>query len=420
MKILWFTDTLSLYEKSQHHYRGCGWIDSLETLVRQHNEIELAVSFFHPIDEGRVVKKDKIYYPIHRRSSKKSLFQTIINNLRGKIEDDRKYLSKIIEVINDFKPDLIQVFGTEGNFGNIKNHINVPMVIHMQGLINPYLNTYFPPFISKISFLFSPYYFWKNLIGASPYFGMKIFEKQAKREKQYFKQADYLIGRTHWDRDVSSLLSPKAQYFHVDEVLRPIFYEEKKEKYRKEQTIKIVSTLSPTIYKGIDVVLKAACLLKKETNIFFEWRIVGISENDNLLKHFEKIFKISHKHNNIICLGKQSAEKLVRILKNSDLCIQPSYIDNSPNSVCEAQILGLPVIACNVGGVSTLIKDGETGVLVPSNGVYELACTIRDYGTNSEKYFEIGKKARIIAQQRHDRENIVKSLFEVYNEIIGD
>ena len=420
MKILWFTNTRSLYEQNQHHYHGCGWIDSLELNVRQHNEIELAISFFHPTDDGRVVKNNKLYYPIQRRRSRKSPLGAIINNLKGNIGEDIKFLPKILDVVHDFKPDLIQVFGTEGNFCNIQTYINIPVVIHLQGLINPCLNAYFPPFINKNGFMLSPYYLLKNLIGVSPYFGLKKFEKQANREKKYFKRSYYLMGRTSWDREVSNLLSPNAIYFNIDEVLRPIFYEQKKVEYVKRQTIKIVTTLSPVTYKGIDVVLKTAWLLKNETNIFFEWRIVGLNVNDNLLKHFEKIFKIYHKQNNIICLGNQSPENLVNILKNSDLCIQPSYIDNSPNSVCEAQILGLPVIACNVGGISTLIIDRETGVLVPSNGVYELACTIRDYDANPVKYFEIGKKARNIALQRHNRENIVNRLYEVYNEIIGE
>ena len=40
MKILWFTNTPSQYEQGKHHYYGGGWIDSLETLIKQNKEVE--------------------------------------------------------------------------------------------------------------------------------------------------------------------------------------------------------------------------------------------------------------------------------------------------------------------------------------------------------------------------------------------
>ena len=254
----------------------------------------------------------------------------------------------------------------------------------------------------------------KNLIGTSPVFGYRSFFERAKREKSYFKNASFLMGRTFFDRTVSNLLAPQAQYFHVDEVLRPIFYNVKKENYIKQEKIQIISTLSSSINKGIDVVLKTAQLISKNTDILFEWKIAGLDENNLIFKYFEKKLKINHKDYNIHCLGRQSPENLVKILLNSDIFIHPSYIDNSPNSVCEAQIIGLPVLAANTGGVSTLIKHELTGYLFPSNGIYELADLIKRFNEESNEFFTIGKNARKAALIRHDRSEIVNDILGIY------
>jgi len=63
-------------------------------------------------------------------------------------------------------------------------------------------------------------------------------------------------------------------------------------------------------------------------------------------------------------LGSLEVNEMVEAMKISRFMVHPSYIDNSPNSICEAQILGLPVVATNVGGVESLIENGKTGLLI--------------------------------------------------------
>ncbi|MFD0777276.1 hypothetical protein ACFQZF_00760 [Flavobacterium myungsuense] len=46
MRVLWFTNTPSLYENDNHAYYGGGWIESLEQLVSQSSKVELGISFF--------------------------------------------------------------------------------------------------------------------------------------------------------------------------------------------------------------------------------------------------------------------------------------------------------------------------------------------------------------------------------------
>jgi glycosyltransferase involved in cell wall biosynthesis len=417
MKVLWFTTTPSLYDLDTHYYHGCGWISSLERLISLKGDIELGVSFYHKTDSKKVIKNDTSYYPIKIKRQRNNPIKAIIGNWIGTI-DHLNLENKYLEVIHDFKPDIIHVFGTENAYTEICQITNIPVVVHMQGLINPIVNAYYPVNQSKLSFLMSPKLIFDALFGTSQNFIFKKFRNIAKQEVKYFRHTHYILGRTHWDKMLAKLYNPEIHYFHIDEVLRPEFYEavvisHKKESYK----FQIISTLSPTIYKGIDLVLKTAKQLRQLSNIDFQWQIVGLEENDKLLKHFEKTEGINHKDVGVACCGKKGPSEIIELLQKSDVYVHPSYIDNSPNSLCEAQMLGLPVIACNVGGVSTLIRHQVDGFLIPSNGVFELVHFLKLLQGNIELALEIGHEARKIAMQRHNPDKIVAEILNVYNAI---
>lgn len=417
MRVLWFTNTSSLYDQGQHQYHGGGWIESLEILVRDLPDIDLAISFFHAKDNTKRLKNNTTYYPIKSDVQNKNFLQKLSRNLSASV-NDKSFELNVNRIIEDFNPDIIHIFGTEGVYSELKID-NIPVVYHIQGLVNPYLATYFPINQSKYSFYFSKEYILKTFTGNSPYFDYLRFKNRAIRENKALKVAKYVMGRTEWDKNVTKLYNPNVKYYHVDEVLRDVFYNKEDIKFENNKIgkLKIISTLSPTIYKGFDVVLKVANELKKLVDFDFEWNIIGITENNSILRHFEKSEGIKYSDNNVKFLGRKSANELIEFIQDSDVYIHPSYIDNSPNSVCEAQMLGIPVIACNVGGVPSLIKHMENGILVPSNGIFEIVHYIKQLKQSPELRKEIGEKGHEYALLRHNKEAILDSLIDVYKRI---
>ena len=228
------------------------------------------------------------------------------------------------------------------------------------------------------------------------------------------------MGRTCWDKHLSTFLAPQATYFHVDEVLRDSFYEHAGEWVPREGKLTICSTISETVYKGLDVILKTARLLRQSTDIDFEWKVIGVSAGSSIVAHFERCLGIDSQSVNIRYEGKKSEQELVSLLKSSTIYVHPSYIDNSPNSLCEAQILGLPVIATFVGGIPSLIEDGKTGLLVPANAPYELASLIKQLYESEDLQCSMGRQAAEVALHRHDPQTIYRSLVHTYEHIIKE
>ena len=75
MKVLWFTNTPSLYDQGQHHYHGGGWIEALEYIIGNDGEIDLGVAFFHRTGSTKVKRNNTTYFPINRPRARKNPFQ---------------------------------------------------------------------------------------------------------------------------------------------------------------------------------------------------------------------------------------------------------------------------------------------------------------------------------------------------------
>lgn len=406
MKVLWFTNTPSNY-KAAGGYNGGGWISSLEKEMVKRSDIQLGISFFKNNEPHKVIKEKTIYFPLEM--GKRSLLEKLKNRFLKPEKIDSLNVAKYIKIIDEFKPDVIEVFGTEDSFGLITKNIDIPVVIHIQGLLMPYDNAYFPPSISKHNYLWSDF----NLISILK---RKIlltnFYNNANREIRIIKSNKNFIGRTVWDERIIKLFNQNSIYFYGSEILREVFYEDQN-RTLPNKTI-IITTISSPLYKGFDVVLKTAKLLKEEYNLDFTWIVYG----DLSPKYIENKVGIFSSDVNVELRGVVSAAELKKSLLGATCLVHPSYIDNSPNSICEAQILGVPVIATNVGGIPTLLKDGMAGWLVPSNDPFQMAYLIKMLSKNLSLNIEKGLIGKNIAKQRHDKVEIVDELIKIYNTLI--
>lgn len=81
--------------------------------------------------------------------------------------------------------------------------------------------------------------------------------------------------------------------------------------------------------------------------------------------------------------GHLGEEELRGLYRSSDLMVIASREDNLPQIGTEAQACGLPVLAFQVGGLSDVVEDGVTGVLIPAFDVavmaHEIDSLIGDY-----------------------------------------
>lgn len=390
MRILWFSVTPSMFNPRSNGHNGGGWIASLERIVRQVAEIELGVAF-NFTDNGFSYKRDGVvYYPISNAS-----------------------LEAYLRIIDDFKPDLIQIFGSENAFGELCGKTDVPVVIHMQGCLPPYHNALFPVGMGPIDFLTQRGLSWRyRFIGLR---SEPAFRRNAEREIQTIQHCRYFMGRTEWDKGLIDLFNPSATYFHCEEALRPSFLEGSQIWQWHDGKPVIVSVISRPWYKGCDLILKTSQLLRRFTDIDYEWHVYGIPE----MRFFEHKYGIRADEVGVRVMGTATQQQLVEAITSARCYVHTSYIDNSPNSLCEAQILGTPVLSTHVGGISSLVQHGKNGLLFPANDPYTLASLLKRVCFDRQLAESLGNGARRDAMRRHNPESIKNRVIEIYKAILN-
>ena len=407
MRVLFFSVTNAGFSANNVEHNGGGWIFSLaKALISA--DVELGIAF-EGSGEWGCEKNGITYYPVQ-------IFNSFANKLKRKFNfrtEEHLMLPLMQQAVNDFKPDVIHIWGSESVFGKIVPHTSVPCVIHLQGFLPAYSNAKFPPGVNRFDYFC--YLLWHPVRLYRFFWYDFVFRKRAEREAEIVAVCQNFFGRTQWDNDIVKLYNPKAEYFHCGELLRSEFYQiAGKWKYRDNGVVTIVSVLSTPTYKGHDLILKTAEMLKKHTSLKFKWKVFGGAD----FSFWKKKLKLSAADLGVISAGTVSAQQLCEELLNASVFVHPSYIDNSPNSVGEAQLVGVPVVAAATGGVPSLVENGKTGFLVPANDPISMAKRIVDIAGDKTLCENISDAAVEIALKRHALETVVNDCMTGYGELM--
>ena len=393
----------------------CPWVDALldELLKCQGLNIALAVPInstgFQKCQTGKIT-----LFGLPNPAEKKFL-----KKIYGRITQSQENLSVISyasQAISDFKPDIIQIFGSENPFGLIINENSTPAIIHIQGYLKVWEGKWFKGISRWEQYRYAN--IMDLLLMRGSYFEYFAFGKRAEREAAILKSCNYFMGRTVFDKRLISLFSPGSTYFHCEEFIRNIFFE-KQWNASLNNEVTCISILKGTTYKGIDLLFETLMILNKCSSHTFKFKICGVSPDEEIARMIKHKYKKEINISGIEFLGKLNAEEMVAQLCNANFYIHPSYIENSPNSVCEAMALGMPVISTNVGGISSLISDNEDGLLVQEGEPYSLSAAIIGLINNYEYAKSLGENARKRAAIRHDPGSIVKNLLDIYQTILS-
>jgi len=287
--------------------------------------------------------------------------------------------------------DLIHVHGTEHQYEYVAQKLCLPYIVSIQGLIS-LCKDYFPQKISR------------------DYIGWHII---SEFEKIGLKRAKYFSCRTHWDSAFVKRLNPKAKIFFNWELLRKEFFHDS----FNQESDNLLFMGGTNRFKGIREALLAMDLLKSK-GYSFKLQICGHGCWEQLAPFIRKNGFNIHR-NDIIFFGPLDAKQLADAFAKTFCLIHPSYMDNSPNSICEAQVAGLPVVASNVGGVKSLIENGQTGLLVDRYDHTELANQVINLKENPKIYQYISHNSRLVARQRHQKKTIVERTINAYSQVLS-
>ena len=319
-----------------------GWVSEMVRELSQIKHIELGVAMKASVSE--LIKKEinnVTYYYVPQENT----------------YDVNEAAS--ISVLKDFNPDLLHAEGSELAYTNtyLRNWEG-RNVVSMQGVINGY-EPYEYGGLNIDDFLLS-FNIRDFLFGLSMLANKRLgFNKRLKIERDTISHARNILGRTLWDRCQSFAINQKAPYFFCARNLRKPFYKKRWDIDKKEDySIFIGNSASPR--KGAHFVLEAVAQLKKEfpnVKLYIaggtpypssarDWK-KRIGYSNYLLRLIKKL----DLKDNIEFLGILNEEQLSDKLSHVHVYVMASIIENSPNTLGEAMMMGVPSVASFNGGV---------------------------------------------------------------------
>ncbi len=330
--------------------------------------------------------------------------------------------------LQSFQPDVIHVWGTE--FGHTLAMVNAAralgqenrVVVSIQGLcvcVARHYNEGIPERVIHSDSL-RDFLRHDNLAQQA-----KTFAKRGALEVEALRKVHHVIGRTEWDRACTGQINPEAVYHTCNETMRATFYTGTWQ-YAQCSRHRIFVTNWADPRKGFHYLLEALHLLLPQypdaevCAVGNSYYPVSLKDRLRAQAYHKYLARLTDQYgvkDKIHFTGYLTAEQMKAEFLRSNVYVLPSTMENSPNTVCEAMLLGVPCVSSAVGGLLKMMKHGEEGFVYQSTAPYMLAYYIDrvfQMGAEAEK---MGLAAQAHARKTHDPDTNLRTLLEIYREV---
>jgi glycosyltransferase involved in cell wall biosynthesis len=146
---------------------------------------------------------------------------------------------------------------------------------------------------------------------------------------------------------------------------------------------------------------------------------VGALRRSSYGEYLRALVKRDELEDRVRFMGQLKDTEMKQLYLTSGLFVMPSFIENSPNSLGEAMLLGMPCVVSEVGGIPSMASEEEVSFVKPGDA-QALAAAIEELFEDREKALKLAAAARKRATLTYDREANYKMLKWMYESIIKD
>lgn len=442
MKVLWLCNLMMPMIAEQLKLEASnkeGWLSGLASAILEkngENGIELSVAFPAPgnlVSEGH----DVCMHTITVRGSRITCygFREDVSRPEHYEKDLEERLRKIVDSAG---PDLVHCFGTEYPHTLAMCRIfprKERLLVSVQGLCTAIADSYFADMPEKaVRSVTLRDRLRKDSIREQ----QRKFVMRGRTEVEAVRLAGNIAGRTEWDRAYVKEWNPGARYYNLNETLRENFYGAV---WREEDCIPHSIFISQGDYpiKGFHYMLQAMPEILEafpDTKLYVAGNsLISCSTLKDRLKrsgygkYLKKLIDGNGLQDRVIMLGRLDGEQMKERYLMSHLFVCCSAIENSPNSLGEAMLLGMPCVAADVGGIPSLFTGGEDGMMyrgfrtgLNNDSNLEaisgrLAKSVIEIWKSRDKLDYFSKNARKHAEKNHNRERNYAKMTEIYTKM---
>lgn len=334
------------------------------------------------------------------------------------------FCHEVVDIINNIKPDIVHIWGTETIFPSIynKGYIKYPCLLEIQGILSSYYYFYYGGLtfyeILKCIHLKELILPWRCLP-----FKRHTFKKRGLTECESISRFKNIAVQSNWTLEQLHNINTNFNVYHSKIMLRKAFYEAEQWNYKQTDTPIIFTTASGAIpYKGIQIALKALLLIKK-TYPKATLRIAGNMHIGNMLQdgfsiYINSLIKKYSLENNVVLLGSIDANQIVDELQRCNVCLIPSFVETYCLAFAESMMVGVPTVVSYAGAMPELAKDKDEAVFYNSNDFISCSQRIIEIVTNKELSDHLSSKCRKRRVIENDISSVVSNQMNVYNKIL--
>lgn len=255
-------------------------------------------------------------------------------------------------------------------------------------------------------------------------------EQHAQRgalEIMALRKLRHVIGRTDWDRENALEINPALTYHFCNETLRETFYGGR---WRFDSCVQHRIFASSCSYpvKGFHLLVEALEMVRgvyPDATVAVPGRsflpndLSSCMRQNGYERYLSRLAEQKNMADAFVFLGHLTADEMKQAYLQANVFVLASTMENSPNVLGEAMLLGLPCVSANVGGVSSLMRDSE-GILCAPVSPQALAdgiCRVFELGDRAE---EMGIAARRRAQETHNPQENMRTLMDIYYQLAFD
>jgi glycosyltransferase involved in cell wall biosynthesis len=380
MNVLWLAPTAHS-SKAGH---PMPWVTTLAARLVAERQAKVTILSYNPFiqhDDERV--EDGVRYQFLKVPDDK---WDLLRGYTGRLRRMRQYLRDVAP-----QYDLLHIHGAEQQYHAMGAAVRIPKVLSAQGFVTEYYR-HLPrrPEYRHLSWLVAGYY-----------------------ETRYLPTVRHFICRTHWDQAFVRQYQPGAVVHHNWELIRPEFYQPLRPTTHPRPAVLFVG--GTNAIKGIREALQTLDALRATRPL--RLIVTGAGHAEELHQLAAKLRLRHLRADDLEHRGMLQAAQLWETYHEAFCLLHPSYIDNSPNSVCEAQLAGLPVVASDVGGVASLVESYRTGLLCPLS-VPALTRAVGELWDNAPLRASLAAQARAVSLERFDPDRITRATRRIYEEVL--
>lgn len=423
MKILWLCSrTLARILRMQGKHTSVnasgGWLEGLSDQLIKDQNVKLTCCVLETSEKKHLKygKADNFEYYI---------IPTTIKEYTDTSDKTPSYEHYIYEILSTTKPDVIHVFGTEFKHTWIMTEVCKRLgiidkvVISIQGMVGIIAKHYFSGIENKWKYVCT---LQEMIRRTTMLCDHKTYADRGVLEHLAIKNVKHVIGRTDWDECCSKKINQSINYYKCNETLRETFYSGEWSYHACKKHTIYISQASYSI-KGLHMFLKALPdIIADYPNV--QVYIGGNNRyGSNLIKgsgyflYLQKLIKKSNLERHIHFLGPLSAEQVKEEMLKANVFLSSSSIENSPNSLGEAMLLGTPCISSDVGGVKNMLQPDIEGFIYPFEEYYMSSYYIKKIFSMQEQVEAMSKKAKEHAMKTHDPIKNNQDLMQIYLKI---